>query len=442
MRWTEIDQRIPARDWVESERHGASWQTLRAQTEALATHLAREVAGLPTAPIDREAARTAVGQAYAQAFMLFGFGARGTAATSKHWKGMLGLLAAALGDHDLVALCTGGRALGVKVIASKAFGANTRGLARHLGTASRARLPPSHVEAAMAELRAGFAADSLVDPRVALVAAHVFLHRIAGVADVPAACRAWLAGESLELPEGPAIQAVADGDDARATIFERYAAELSDETAVAHAYEFLRRPSRERAQDAKPFIHLWESHAATLLFVARRPLPDDWEGCVDPVIAHWLGGQIPRASLAKRHREQAAHARRLTAEGGLAEVSWLGRTDAAVLGLLTGEAALVTAMTGGKPLTAFKPGKFFKDDFHKLVRYLAAGAAAQATRADVEPALLDFLSRRSPMTNGALRGGSLGWLHLLALASVVYGERGAAPPGEVGRALQRAVTGV
>src|SRR4051812_14881900 len=150
MKWAEIDAAYPAVDFPPTS-SSQDPATLRAQTEALLTYFARAALGFPVADLDRAAASTAVTWAYREAFMCFGYGAGGGGSDAEYWRSVCALLCAALGDPDGVALCTGGKTLGAKVQASKVYdvGYHLGGLARHLATAARAKLPATAVEAAM-----------------------------------------------------------------------------------------------------------------------------------------------------------------------------------------------------------------------------------------------------------------------------------------------------
>jgi len=445
--WDDIDRAFPERELPPADAH--DWKATRERVEAIATHLARAVAGLPTHPIDRDLVRTTVYDGHRNAFMVFGFGAGGTKERAQAWKGVLGLIAAIHADWELAAKATGGKPIASRVVATRTFGDAPAKLARHLGAAVRGKLPAAEVEAAMTDLRTRFVDDTLpLDGRVALVAAHLYFHQIAVSPDVPAACRAWLEGGALDVPDSaPRAPAVADGEDPRVKIFERYAAELSDDTALAELADELRRSAdREEfraPEDAARFTLATNAAMATHLFVARKPLPEGWERRADPLVVLWLGGTASPRVVADHREVLAGYVERFhdKAESRLA-ASWNHTFPEAVFALLAGDPVALVHLTGGGRLPRFRPGQFYKDDPQKLLRYLAAAIDAKAEPAAVIPAWHDFLSRRSPETNPSLKGGRLGWYHLIAIQSAITEQLGGEPPAQVGRELQRAVTGV
>jgi hypothetical protein len=407
----------------------------------LLTHLARAAIGLDVSALDSSAAAAAVRSAYNNAFMTFGFGAGGDKADSEYWKGVCALLGAALNDAEVVALCTGGKTLGGKVQRSKTYVTvhgdhDLKGLARHLAIAARARASWRDVEAAMTPLRASFAEDKLRDPRVALVAASAWLTHVAVAPDVAVQCKAWLDGKPMELPEtSNAIAGPADGEDPRTKIFEKFAPRLANEQYLAHMLEDIVE-TKPSWLDYRPFVPDHPSEAATVLYVARRTLPAKWDELVDPHVARWLGAKVSDAKLAARRKKMLAENREYKDPKRVRAFVVRGMSlHPAVRALVLGNTGVLTAFTGGGTLAPFKPGKYFKDDWRKLLRYLAAAMKVKkVTREDVEPAWFDFLAR--PFTE------NVNWCYLLAMQSIITVNVGGGAPEDVGRDLQRVITGV
>jgi hypothetical protein len=414
----ELDALFPDRVWTYARgEHAAS--TL---IPATVTHLARAALGLPTEDVPRDAMLAAISETLRTN--------RWGEFVSPNWLGFMALCSAYLGDWDLVARCTGGKMLGTTV-KTKTFNLDARGLARHLAAAARSKLPAIKVAAAMNAMRDQFMQGTLVpDARVAPIAAGLFVRDLVIPSDdVVAVTRRWLDGEELELePQTATVRAVADGEDPRVVIFERYAAELGDDFgidrevgAVPAMDEWSRDVARERAD---------LDDLAIRAFVARRPLFSRWELTIDPGIAGWLGAEPTRA-IEQRFLDQKL----LHYGGQLAHVR--GFEDIA-MALAVGNHEAVIRSTG-RDMTAFKPHRFFKDDGRKLLRYLATAIAQGGTVADVEPAWLDFLARRSPATTPRIEAGPLRWKQLLSIQAAITHVLGKGPRGEAGAALRRAI---
>jgi hypothetical protein len=165
-------------------------------------------------------------------------------------------------------------------------------------------------------------------------------------------------------------------------------------------------------------------------FVARRPLFPRWELAIDPGIAGWLGAESTRA-IEQRFLDQ-----RLLHHGGM--LSHVRGFEDIAMALAVGNHEAVIRSTG-RDMTAFKPGRFFKDDGRKLLRYIATAIAQGGTVADVEPAWVDFLARRSPATTPRIEAGPLRWAHLLSIQAAITHVLGKGPRGEAGAALRRAI---
>ncbi len=446
MTGADVDAKFPERTKpvVDSGSWKTSWKLQREYVEYLLSHFARASLGLRVGELDRTTAVAAVTWAYHEAFMTFGYGAGGSTQDSEYWKGVCALLGAALAAPDTVATCSGGKTLGAKVQRSKVYftptlGHDLRGLGRHLATAANARLPASHVAAAMAPVREHFLADQLRDPRTALVAAYAWFAHVAIAPDIRAATTAWLEGKSLDLPEGTARQAVADGDDPRARIFEQFQQVLGSERASARQREAFTKFDPAHGFDHRVFQPEHTSDAATCMFLARHPLPAKWETMVDPFVAQWLGAKVTPAKLESRRKAMQTLNRVYKDKKKVrAYVVRNLAFDPAIRALHLGDAATLCAFTGGGTLAPFSPRKFFKDDWKKLLRYLGsamkAPKSAKVTRADVEPAWFDFLSRPQKR--------NVTWSNLLALQAVISATIGGADPGAVGRELQLVLTGV
>lgn len=412
MRWTEFDERFPDPEEIHAlPSRGPS--VLRQWVAAVATHEARLALGLSARPIPRESIRGVLAAAIEDRALLREDAYRPLAMPpevrpSKGLPALLALIAAAEKDWDAVAACTGGRALGTRVIIEKVFGGADIALARHLSTAARAQLPARQVLAAMRDVRTQFMAGTVDDPRLAVLATRLFVADIVAASDAVTATRAWLDGEEIEIIETRAIRAVADGEDPRVKIFERYAGELGDDAAIE------RELARTAPADPEPWhrYHHREREpfedAVVRAWMARQPLPRDWEALVDPRVACWLGAESrAQISIDQRFRDLPGPPRR--------------------------------SSTDAQP--AFKPGKFFKDDLRKLMRYLDAAIQVGARSEDVEPAWLDFLARRSPATT-PIGGEPLRWKFLLDLQATITHRIGNQPREHTGAALRRIVTGV
>lgn len=408
MRWPDIETRYPD--------DGAS--TLA----GLLTHGARTALGLPARPRDRKDALRRIATA-----VLTGWAHRNDFAA----RGGVALLAALEGEWDLVGDATGG-ALPTRVTIHKTYGFDMVKLARHLAAVAYAKLPATHAVAAITELRERFVTgDSALEPRSAVLATYLFTRDIVRSEDPVSATRRFLEGETLEVEATRGFVGPADGEDPRVKIFERFAGELSDDTAITtllgkHAMTLVEDWGRHVEKPRLAFDDL-----VIRAYVARVPLPDRWERFVDPVVHAWLGGDSP---VIERRFADLALLR--TARHVVAE--W----EDALPSLIAGTKVVFLDLVETKKLARFRPGQFFKDDARKLLRYLASAIAAGAAEADVLPAWFDFLSRRSPATTPRLTGetAELRWKHLLTIEAAIARIAGR-PRGEVGRALQQHVSG-
>jgi hypothetical protein len=421
VQWTEIDARFPEPPPVREAPERFS-PALRLHVTALATRATRIALGFAAKPIERAELGAVIAAVSDDRFVL----------RDPLLSGLLALVAAIEKDWDGVATCTGKRTLGSRVASEKTFGEDVTGLARHLATAARAQLPARQVMPAMQEVRERFAAGTLADARVAVLAARLFVGDVVAAPDVVATTRAWLAGEEIEIVETAKapVRAVADGEDPRIKIFERYADELGDDAAIDRGLALLdsvdqepwhRYLERQRVEIEDAVIRAW---------MARRRLPENWEALVDPVVANWLGCES-RAQLSLDER-----LRDLARRGYVSTKVPRGEWERPAEGLGTGE------VRGVREAPPFKPGKFFKDDGRKLLEYIATALVVGAKAEDVEPAWLDFLARRSPATTPRIEEGTLHWKHLLAIQCALTHRLGKEPREATGAALQRIVTGV
>jgi hypothetical protein len=355
-----------------------------------------------------------------------------TSAEQQDGIGIAALFATRAEDWDLVVRCTGLRPLGSRVHAKRDYDGNLTALVRHLATAVRARLPATSVVVAMTRLRERFHANELVDPRIAIIATRIFVE-LAGEADPVDACLRWLAGESLELDARARPAAVADGDDPRVAIFERFAPELGNDAGLDAEVRRTLAETDERESYLRSTLIPRRDEAVIPAYLARRPLPAGWEALVDPLVAHWLGGDVgPDQLEAGRARLERTHHYRAKIQSNLTR---------AIDALVLRNTAVIQHLFPVPSRKPFVPGVFFKDDAEKLLAYLGAAHDAGATTRDVEPAWWDFLARRTPKTAKAMRPGHLTWRHLLGLAMVIH-RLGGGDPKTSGRELQRTLTGV
>jgi hypothetical protein len=259
----------------------------------------------------------------------------------------------------------------------------------------------------MHDLRAQLAAGTFDDPRGAVLAVRLFVGDVVAAPDPSAATRAWLAGEDIEIIDSRPVRAVADGEDPRVKIFERYAEELGDDAGIDR--ELLRLASADREPWARHHHRERQplEDALVRAWMARRPLLVECEALVDPTVACWLDIES-RASISVGQR--------------FLDLEPPSRVPA-------------------PPPPPFKPGKFFKDDLRKLSDYLYTAVQVGASPDDVEPAWLDFLSRRSPATT-RIAGEPLRWKLLLELQSMITYRLGKLPREQTGAALRRIVTGI
>lgn len=456
MKVEQIDARFPDQPYTRRLMQSPV-ETIGNVHEVL-TILARRAIGLPASSLEARQVQWLLGDVKGRPSMYWqrdpAKRMSDIAAQEQEALGVFALLAAVAEDWDLVVQFTGGRPLGARVQAKRDHDGNLQGLARHIATATRARLPAASLLPAMTRLRERFR-DGTVKPdaRVAVIATGLFV-RLAGEPDPPAACRRWLAGESLELTAGDARPRIADGDDPRVAIFERYAPELTDDSRIdgelarvmspEYQARFLAsveetervhgpdtaRPMREHMMRA---VIAARDEALIPAHLARRPLPDGWSARVDPLVAWWLGGEIEPAQAQAAREALAARYRAFS-------LQIIPKLTRAVDALVLGDTEQVRRLFPVPSRKPFVPGAFFKDDPEKLLAYLGAAITAGARRADVEPAWLDFLARRSPASSREMRHGELKWRHLLGLAAAI-GSLGGGDPRGCGRDLQRTLTG-
>lgn len=401
MKWQDLDAQFPA--------------SFVGDIEGAASHVARSALGLPVRGVTREGVLYTVRKADNWALKLN--------YDEDAWRGMLALIAGYYADWDLVGQVTGGDALGTRVLPKKTFGTNTKAFARHLATACARKLPADQLAVAMAEQHLRFIdGTSLPDGRVAAIAAHIYIRELAIVSDVTAATKGWLDGTLVLEPAASAANAVADGEDARIKIFERYAPELEDgpiDKAVA-AIRLDEEWGRHHHRERIPLDDL-----AIQAFVARRALWPEWEATIDPAVAAYLGAPTKHTTM--RFADIARVSSVALKRGDYwDETAW----------------ALATATNIERAKTmAWKPGRFFKDDARKLFTYLATAIKENASEEDVRPAWLDFLSRRSPTTTPSVEEGELHWKSLIAIQAVITHRIGKREPTQVGGELRRAITG-
>lgn len=454
--WPEVPPRTPwglVRD---------RWPLLRAACEAAAVRIARAALGdadatpppvavAPSAPnlpaplaaiapssapaallygIASDEVIASIAKAFTEIYMVFGEGGKGSEELSHQWTGLLALIAGVHGEWDLVAMMTGG-ALPAAVAGDPVFRGNTILLARHLAVVARTRAS-KHADAAMNELReaiehaaaeSGSGSGSWFRIVVGLVGAQLYFARAAQVPDVPDAIRAWLAGAPLVHELDPLANQIAGGGDVRATIFERYLPELSDQRALAVAEQLLRTDARSAAIDS----------AAVYRFVARESLPDGWVDRVDPLVAELLGATVDLDRRAQSLLDLKTRARLFRAVSNIPLAVPANLAHA----LVAHDDSAAMMITGRGLLVGFEPGQIFGDDFRQLGRYLLAARKLDGTPADVDPAWCDFLARRSPRTSRV----ELSWRDLVLFQRVITHELGRAPLGEVGSALRAAITG-
>ena len=391
--------------------------------DGIATHLARVALGLPTAPVTREQMLVVIGYAIDKHDHRWDF---------ESVAALLGACAVGLAEWDLCMRALGRRKLGTAIKRREVYADDPAGLVHHVATAVRLRVPAPHVAPAMTAMRDRFMAGAFApDPRFAAILAGVFVRELVVPDDPIAATRAWLDGAELEIDHAAAapIAAVADGEDPRAKIFERYAGELDGDFA----------PAPKLDPGAEVWSRGFESERGPLddlaihALISRRAPFERWTELVDPAVAHWLGAPWSRV-VARRLSDQDQQARgaKLHQTPGWYECA---------RALAVGKHDSVLVATG-RDMTKFEPGRFFKDDGRKLVRYLATAMAQGGTADDVTPAWHDFLSRRSPATTPNIEGGVLTWRDLLGIQAAITHAVGKQPRESVGLALRLAVSGV
>ena len=412
MKVADFDAAFPDALW----RDGGGVVIQQARVEAAATHVCRAALGLPTIPPLLDSMRRALSG------VISGYGSE-----LQTGFGLIALTGLYYRDWDLVAAATGGAPLGTELRPGQSFGADARGLARYLATAVRARLP-GHVTAAMNEQRERFA-KGIGDPRIPVIAAHVFARDLAVAHDPRDATRRWLGGEELELMAASVVDAVADGEDPRVMIFERWASELADETGIDLEVSLVGATADWNRNVKNDLLRARFDDLAIRAFVARRPPFERWERIVDPAVAAWLGApERPETGARFRDLEELRLAH-------LPNRSWT--YDLESLAYAT-DAQLAEL----RDIPAFRPHRFFQDDGRKLVEYLIAAVRSGASVGDVEPAWCDFLARRSPGTTPRIEGVLLRWRDMLTLQAAITCRIGKAPRGAAGAALRHAIADV
>ncbi|MBA2539005.1 MAG: hypothetical protein H0V17_05170 [Deltaproteobacteria bacterium] len=312
---------------------------------------------------------------------------------------------------------------------TKTYGHDVIKLARHLAAVVHGKLPATHAVSAITHARDMFrnSVNPAADSRSIVLATQLFVRDILRAEDPTATTRAWLDGEQVEIEVTHHVKAPADGEDPRVKIFERYMPELSDDALLArHMQSGLEPWARDLEQERLRFDDL-----LIRAFVARLPLPDGWVPLADPAVAAWLGVETSATEPRFRDLGVLRSADRITDE-------W----SDSLYALVGGTQARFRELAEGGKLPKFKPGQFFKDDARKLIRYVASAIGNGAPSAAVLPAWHDFLSRCSPASTPRLTGErvALSWKHLLVIQSAIARLDGVAR-GEVGRALQHAVSG-
>lgn len=434
------------------------WPLLRKSCEAAATRIARSALGLAQITITRPSDERStepfaltlgmpgayayflasdqivprIAKAFAEIYMIFGEGARGTERESERWTGLLALIAGVFGEWDLVATMTGG-ALPSAVTGDPIFRDKMILVARHFAVIARTRAT-RHATAAMEELRtriaeaiatphdAGFDARTL-DLCVALCAARIYFEHGHQVSDVPEAIRAWLGGAPLVHEVDPLAAVIAEGGDVTTTVFERYLPELSDVAGHAVARRLLTGDARSSAIDS----------AAVLLYVAREQLPAGWASRLDPLIAELLGVEVDRKARQTSLADLKVRARHFRAVSNIPLAVPANLAHA----LIANDEPAILMITGRGTLATFRPREIFGDDFRQLGRYLLGAKKAKAIPDVVRPAWLDFLARRSPRTSRL----ELTWRDLLLYQRFITCDLGGDPPAAVGPALRAAITG-
>lgn len=401
-----VDRRLTERGW------DTTADAFLATCDTIVTRIARDGLGLAT----RRDLRPALALTYLRN--------AADVTRSKQLRGLFALALAAVGQWDHLLAVAGGT-FPTKLRASQTFGAtNLDGLAKALAAAARAGMPPAQVQGAIMRIR-DLAERGELEPRIAILAGRCFFEQVALASDTPTALKRWLETGEVAFESTGRGAAVADGEDVRVKIFERYSAELSDDEL-----EFARAGLgniRGRGSDLAAGF-------ALMLFVSGAKLPASWNKAVDADLARWLGATAnPKPHLAtlraltERYRQRPAEARSKQNLDGL--------FDAAIYALRLADDP-VLATVGRGSAEPFVPGRFFHDDPFALVRYLRAAEKARAKPEDVMPAWLDFLSRRSPRKNQVFIGGILRWSHLAVVQHVITERLGGGKPAAVGPALR------
>lgn len=347
------------------------------------------------------------------------------------------LLAAAWGRwQDVVELT--GSSLPRTVKRTRTFDANDGvELVRHFAVAAKQRLG---VDACTAALR-HYAAHS-PDPVELLVLATLAFH---GAGELPRGETARRLDELLtEAPPPARLAAVSLVDDAQVSIFEKYLPVLTGDTAPLSSkltnaeVALYSGPSQRRtAGDVYALAYLvgLEREIAAAAAQQERDRGDAQPNTSWLVLACLgLGASDWRKQLSLR----------LDGFGGELDAREFVRkgwaTNAAAVALALERPDLVATLCG-KKLAAFKRGQHFGGDARAVLRYFAAAVEAEATKADVEPAWVEFLVAHVPGTRPHELGGDLGWGGLFGLAFAYFHLLGEAPEARVGHLLRSTLRG-
>jgi hypothetical protein len=161
-------------------------------------------------------------------------------------------------------------------------------------------------------------------------------------------------------------------------------------------------------------------------------LPDGWPNRLDPIVAELLGAPIDPFSRQASLADLKMRARNFRAVSNIPLAVPANLAHA----LIANDEPAILMITGRGTLTAFRPREIFGDDFRLFGRYLLAAKKAKARPADVAPAWLDFLARRSPGTSRL----ELTWRDLLLYQRIITVDLGGEQLGATGPALRAAIT--
>lgn len=350
------------------------------------------------------------------------------------------LIAALVGDWDLVAKGLGGRPLSRSVGKSSAF-SSLGGLVRHVATAAKNGLG----EGSCADALRTYATSSDCELPVLWALARLAIEIAGGHprSEVPARFAAILGGA-----EGTTRARVPVVDDPRVSVFERYMAMGSaEERAEVEQWLVYVRDERALAgwdaSVAESVAHAsvlgMDELLATVLprLVALRTGSSSYPTPAVPFLAMLgrpvLDGEsLLRADLKKFHR-----ARELST---LRRYKW--STAAAAVALAADDLGLVKKLTPASGKDVFRPGKAFGDDPRAVLRHYALAIEANASLADVTPAWLELLVTRPPDRDDGRTGGRWGWDSLWCLAFAHFHRIGGAAPHDVPGLLRNTLRGV